>query len=130
MPSFRTYIVLITVLVATAGIRAEPFVRAAGIYAVFQRDGFANRAGFSLAAGTALGADGNHELGLETGGLDWKYHKAFEIPPGVIGASRGEGGDGRLIPVILTYRYRFGSAATPLRFHVEAVTGYTRSSGS
>ncbi|MBK8478670.1 MAG: hypothetical protein IPL39_21025 [Opitutaceae bacterium] len=130
MASLRTCIVLLALLATAARLRAEPFVRIAGNYAVYQRDGFSNRAGLSLAAGTSLGADNNHELGLETGSLDWGYKESFEVPRDVFGAVSGERGDGRLIPVLLTYRYCFGRAATPLRFHIEAVAGYTRSSGS
>lgn len=122
----RTLIALLAVSLAVLSAHAETFLRPSTGWLVFQNSGYSNKPAFGLAAGRAFGEDDAHEVSLEFSHADWEYLLAPDSA--VMGAST-TGGSGRFQPLLLNYRYRFGTADAKVRLYGGASAGFARVHG-
>lgn len=103
-------------VIGVSATHAEVFVRPAVWHVNFDDDGMATKTGGSLGIGAALGPGLAHEVGIDAATVAWKLERPSA--PASPGAFLGVKGDGRLRPLLVGYRYRFG--ANGARFQPDA----------
>jgi opacity protein-like surface antigen len=125
MPPIRLAVLALIALVPAA--RAEVFIQPAAWYADYAADGFKSRFGTAFSAGITLGAVARHAVSVEVARLPWELH----APRPDVGPTfnLGSFGDGRLVPVLASYRAYFGAPTARWRGYVGASAGSTKVSG-
>ncbi len=125
-------------LLATLGtaltLQAETYLRPGLAHFSFTNSHYEDETGGSLAVGTTLGTGGNHQLEFEADLVAWKAEwlpiaDSAGGPPILLPGGTTTTGDGHLLPLLLGYRYRTGTADSVWRFYAGANLGATRVTG-
>ena len=107
-------------LVAT---KADIFIRPAVLYVSPTNSNLSSKTGYSIAAGTSLGATAQHEVSAEVAQVDWELKRGTSIP-GI-----GTTGDGKNRLMLANYRYYFSPSETGFRLYAGVFAGATHRSG-
>jgi opacity protein-like surface antigen len=135
----RLHVLLASLAVLSSSapaLTAETYVRAGAGYFAFTDSHYDDKAGATLAIGTVLGSQGSHEIQFEADLVAWEGRwTPGSIPSDGMGApipvagGVTTDGNGHLLPVLLGYRFRTGSAESTWRFYVGASAGATHITG-
>lgn len=106
---------------------ADAFVRPVVSLIIPQSGGLDNEVGYGVAAGALFGADSSHEWSLEVTHARWKYEQMMDLS-GLDGDTLHFSGPSvdTVTPVLVNYRYRFGSRASRVRFYLGHSLGATQ----
>ena len=137
MKQLHLLLVSLAALVGAASVlRAETYVRPGAGYFAYTDSHYDNKAGATLALGTAFGPRLGHEIELEVDRVAWEglwlpYAEpgnGMEPPSPIVGGVTATG-KGHLLPVLLGYRFRTGNADSIWRFYAGASIGATHVTG-
>jgi hypothetical protein len=82
---------------------ATTFVRPGAWYLDYGVDGMSAKIAPSVAVGARFGTNDTHEVSLDVAYANWDYERSLFAT-----VSLGQFGDGKLVPVLASYRYYFG----------------------
>jgi opacity protein-like surface antigen len=105
-----------------ASVHAEGFLRPEVSYtfASVSVPGFSidldNAFGYGVAGGATFGGEGQHEVGVSIGVLD------YSVSTSLAGATGS--GKVKTVPYVATYRYYFGPKTAPARFYLGGAAGW------
>lgn len=117
MNTKTTIVALATLLTALAGTaRAEGFLRPSLLFVSPTMSGASTATGFGLAAGGRFGAKAEHELSLEGDWVKWDESATY--------AGFHVSGSLKYQPLLLNYRYYFGTTESPARFYLSPTAGF------
>ncbi len=112
-------ITLAAVLTALAGTaRAEGFIRPSLLFVSPTMSGASTATGFGLAAGGRFGPKAAHEVSLEGAWVSWDESASY--------AGYHVSGTLKYQPLLITYRYYFGTAESPARLYLSPTGGFAR----
>ncbi len=110
-------VALATLFTALSGsANAEGFVRPSLLFVSPTMAGASTATGFGFAAGGRFGPRSEHEISLEGDWVKWDESASY--------AGYRVSGALKYTPILVNYRYYFGSAASPARFYLSPTSGF------
>ncbi len=105
-------------LLAVSSTQASGFIRPLVSFVAPTSEGYSNAAGYGVAVGLTPDQGKHHELSLEVNYSAWKEDDSFA--PYRVTAEE------KYMPILLNYRYYFGSATRTTRFFIGPSIGVTQ----